>query len=100
MKKIPKINIVEPGRICSPDELRQIIGGYGCTTGTYIDESCFDSYRSCDNDGHKSCHEQEGAGYQNVYQSGEHTLICGRGWDYENCPAGQTLQSCPGSTAY
>lgn len=101
MKKIPKINIIEPGRICSPDELKQIIGGgYGCTSGTYIDVSCFDTYQNCNNDGHESCHQQGWAGYQNYCENGEHTLSCGEGWNYENCPAGQDLFSCPGVSEY
>lgn len=99
MKKIVKVKILEVGRICSVEELKQICGGSGngsegnsgaCTfTGCNKYDNCgWFSYDTCSK---VSAHY----GYENDGSS----ILCSIGYSYSSCALKQ-YTSCGGDKKY
>lgn len=103
MKEVKKIKIIEAGRICSPEELKEIRGGFsgsgideggsGCnyTTGCNTHESCgWFSYETC---------KQVSVSYG--YESSESGILCNAGYYYASCGfRGRNHTTCGGEDSY
>lgn len=72
MKKIKKFKIIEEGRICSPEEMKEIVGGYMCSDGNSLTVCPTDWFLA-------SCQPAAASGYYEDF--------CGQ-------PLPQTLQVC------
>lgn len=81
MKKLKKLNIIEAGRTCSPEEMKEIVGGYmECSGGVGLSVCLSDIlYFSC---------EQAAAGFYSgsckpdILQSLD---VCSEGYKYSIC---------------
>lgn len=99
MKKIKKVKIVEVGRICSADELKQICGGSGYGGEDYSGACTFtgcNKYNNCGWFSHETC-SQVSAHYG--YESNGSSILCSGGYSYSSCSF-KKYTSCGSDTTY
>lgn len=99
MKKIGKVKILEVGRICTPEELRQICGGSGIdgesNSGACTFTGC-NKYNNCGWFSHETC-SQVSAHYG--YENNGSSILCSDGYSYSSCSL-RTYTSCGGDKTY
>ena len=100
MKKNPKFNIIEAGRICSPEEMGKITGGCHCVDSCGGDNP----FQACASDGqmarHFTCASEIGGYNLNCDSFAVYNLSCGLQVNYDVCgTAGHSIH-CPSREAY
>lgn len=100
MKKTKKFNIIETGRICSPEEMKNLTGGCSSVQSCTLDLP----FQSCGSDGITAKYFSCGfaGGYGHVCDSpGDFNTTCGSGVSYNVCGtvAGHSL-SCGSQETY
>lgn len=84
MKKLKKIKIIEDGRICSPEEMNSIRGGYTCPGAVYT---------SCENESkYTTCREMPSVTGYSIDDDGKET--CSIGYIYITCTGDYNYGGC------
>lgn len=94
MKKIKKFKIIEEGRICSPEEMKEIVGGYlSCSDGNSLTVCPTDWFLA-------SCQPAATSGYSEEFclQLPPTYIVCSEDYKYDFCVG--MHYTCGGENTY
>lgn len=91
MKKLKRLNVIEEGRICTPEELKEIVGGYTTCSGGI--------YASCTTNALTTCSKTGYTGYVSGPPECPSYVSCPVDYAYTSCNT-SGKQTCSSNTKY